>query len=291
MIRSLRIYTDLVETQSFTEAAHRNYLTQSAVSQHLKALEERLGHKLVERGRRRVKMTAAGTLVYEASKEILRRYEEMERALKRPFGEVSGPLKVGTIYSVGLHELPSYIASYLENFPEVDLQLIYLKANEVYDAVATDRVDLGIVAYPKILPQFETLMFKKDELVLIMNRKHRWRKRKKVSLKDLSEEPYEALQVDMPTRRALDALFREEGIRPPVLHEFDNIEVLKKAVEVGPGVSIVPRATVSSEVQAGTLIVVELTEGPFERPLGVLHRKRAELSLPAQEFVQILLKP
>jgi LysR family transcriptional regulator, transcriptional activator of the cysJI operon len=287
MIHSLQILSDLVKTQSFTETAKRNYLTQSAVSQHLKALENKFGHRLVERGRRQVRLTRAGTLVFEAGQEILRRFEQLEYSLKEPTAEVAGRLRVGSIYTVGLYELSKYTTSFLERYPKVNLLLSYLKDVEIYEAVLSDQIEVGIVDYPKPNPQLTITPFKKEPVVLIVPPKHPWAKRKRIRLTQLHGQPFIVPQAEFP----VEEIFRKTNIRVNVVHAFDNIEITKRAVEVGLGMALVPRSTVAHEVKSGRLKSLEISEGPFERPIGILTRKRAELSLPAQKFIGMLRSP
>ena len=287
MIRSLRLFCDLVATQSFTEAAQRNYLTQSAVSHHLKALEEKFGHRLVERGRRQVRLTRAGVLVLEASQDLLRRYDQLEHALKEPTSEVVGRLRVGSIYTVGLYDLPRYTSAFLKRYPKVDLFLTYLRDAEVYEAILTDRIEVGIVDYPKLHPQLTITLFKKEQVVLIVPPTHPWATKKRIRLAQLHGQPFIVPQAEFP----VDEILRKTDIRVKVMHAFDNIEITKRAVEVGLGLALVPRMTVVDEIQRGKLKALEITEGPFERPIGLLTRKRAEVSLPARKFIDLLIAP
>ncbi len=287
MLRSLRILSDLVLTQSFTETARRNYLTQSAVSQHLKALESKLGRRLVERGHGQVRLTSAGTTALEAAKDILARYEQMERELKQPISEVTGKLRVGSIYTVGLYELPGYTSAFLERYPGVDLLLSYLKDSEVYEALLDDRIELGIVDSPKPHPRMTITPFTKQRVVLITSTKHPWANRKRVSLAQLHDQPFIVPQAEFP----IDEILRKTAVRVKVVHAFDNIEITKRAVEIGLGMALVPFVTVADEAKAGRLKVLELTEGTFERPVGILTRKRAELSLPARKLIELLTAP
>ena len=287
MIRSLRLFCDLVQTQSFTEAAQRNYLTQPTLSHHLKALEEKFGHQLVERGRGQIRLTRAGVLVLEASQEILRRYEQLENALKEPTSEVVGRLRVGSIYTIGLYELPRYTSIFLKRYPKVDLHLTYLKDLEVQEAVLTDRIEVGIVDYPKPHPQLTLTLFKKERVVLIVPPKHPWAAKKTIRLAQLHGQPFIVPQAEFP----VDEILRKTNIRVKVLHAFDNIEITKRAVEAGLGLALVPQVTVADEVRYGKLKALDLAEGPFERPIGMLTRKRAELSLPAQKFIDLLVAP
>jgi len=285
MIRSLRIFADLVQTQSFTEAARRHFVTQSAVSQHLKVLEDKLGHRLVERGRRQVRLTSAGILVLAAGQDILRRYERLEKDLKQPTTEVAGRLQVGSIYTTGLYELPRHTTAFLKRYPKVDLLLAYLKNMDIYDAVLADRIEVGIVDYPKPHPQLTITLFKKEQIVLIVPPHHPWATKKRIPLAQLHGQPFIVPQAEFP----IDEIFRKTTIRVKVVHAFDNIEITKRAVEVGLGLALVPRITVVDEVQRGKVQSLELIGGPFERPIGILTRKRAELSLPAQKFIELLV--
>lgn len=287
MLRSLRIFHDLVTTQSFTQAAQLNYLTQSAVSHHIKALEEKIGHRLVERGRKQILLTRAGGLVFEAGKEILRRYDELEHALKEPTTEVTGRLQVGSIYTVGLYELPQQVSLFLKRYPKVDLMLTYLKDTEIYEAVLADRIEVGIVDYPKPHPQLTITPLKQEQIVLIVSPKHSWAAKKRIRLAQLHGQPFIVPQAEFP----VEEIFRKTDIRVKVLHAFDNIEITKRAVAVGLGLALVPYNTVKDEVRYGKLKALQLAEGPFKRPTGILTRKRAELSLPARKFIDLLITP
>lgn len=285
MLRAFRIFRDLVTTQSFTETARQNYLTQSAVSHHLKALEETFGQRLVERGRGQIRLTRAGVLFFEASQELLKRYEQLENALKAPTGEVTGRLRVGSIYTTGLYELPRHTSIFLKRYPKVDLRLTYLRDTEIQDAVLADRIDVGIVDSPKPHPQLKITPFKKERVVLIVPPQHPWAAKRNISLAKLQDQPFIVPQAEFP----VDEILRGTNTRVKVMHAFDNIEITKRAVEVGLGLALVPQITVVDEVKYGKLKALELTEGPFERTIGIITRKRAELSLPARKFIELLI--
>lgn len=289
MIRSLQIFRDVVESRSFTEAARRNYLTQSAVSQHLKTLERHFGSALIERGNRLIGLTPAGRLVYDAAVGILKQYARLEEQLKKPPREVSGTLRVAATLAVGLHELPPYVTAFMKQYPKIDVQLAYVKAPQVYEAVLTERADLAVAGAPEPHPQLKALLFKKDRLVLIVPAAHPWSKVKRISLTRLDGQPFIALQKGSLIRRTLDRVLRRRGVRVEVIYEFDNIELIKRAVEVGVGLSIVPHGTAVQETQAGSLKWLEIAEGPIEYPMKILVRKYGERSLPAQQFINSLL--
>jgi LysR family transcriptional regulator, transcriptional activator of the cysJI operon len=289
MIRTFKIFCDLADTKSFSRAAERNYLTQPAVSQHIKVLETRFKTRLIERGgRQRFRLTVDGEKVYAAAREILKRMKELEKMLlKGP--EVSGPLRVGTIYTVGLHELAPYMDEFIKRFPKVDLQLNYLGPREIRERVLSGRLDLGVVAYPKSHGGLRVQYFQKDRLVVIVWGKHSWADQRYVSLKDLHDQPFIAFASGIPTRTAIGNILKQYGVRPRIVHEFDNIEVIKRAVEVKTGISIVPFQTVIREVQKKMLVPLEIQEGSFERPIGVITRRKVEHSEGAKKFISLLL--
>ena len=286
MIRSLRIFCDLVETGSFTETAHRNYLTQSAISQHLKALERKFEHRLLERYHQEVAVTSTGALLYDAAQEILKRYGQLEEAMRRTSRNgVAGTLRVGRIYADGFYNLTAYAKVFLRRYPKVDLLLSYLKDAEVYQAVLDERLDLGVVDEPRPHPHLTVTPFMKQRIVLAVPPKHPWARKRRISLKQLDGQPFILLQDGS----AVKNLLQQARVRVKVTHLLDNIEIAKRAVEVGSGVALVPQVSVANEAKAGRLKPLDLAEGPFERTLGVLSRRGAALSVPAQKFIHTLL--
>lgn len=287
MIRSLRIFCDLVETGSFTETAHRNYLTQSAISQHLKALEGKFGHRLLERHHHQAVITPSGTLVYDAAQEILKRYGQLEAALQQTSKhEVSGTVRVGSVYTAGLYKLPGYVKSFLKRYPKIDLLLSYLKGSEVYQGVLDERLDIGVVDDPRPHPHLTVTPFTKERIVLVVPPKHPWARNRQVSLEQLNGQPFILMAHDGSTMKDL---LRQARVRVKIAHLLDNIEVVKRAVEVGSGVALVPKIAVANEAKVGRLKPLDLVEGPIERTIGILSRKGAALSMPAQKFVEMLL--
>src|SRR3954464_1242229 len=147
-IESLKVFCDLTETESFTKAAQVNKVTQSAVSQTIGALEKKFKSLLIERSKKNFRLTPEGDVLYEFSKKILGTYESLTSKLQEIENVVSGSIRVATIYSIGLHILPPYLKQFLKSYPSVNLHVEYRRANQVYDDVIGNVVDLGLVAYP-----------------------------------------------------------------------------------------------------------------------------------------------
>ena len=284
-----KVFQDLVDTGSFSKAAAQNHLTQSAVSQQISFLERRLSAKLIERGKDRFALTEAGREFLRCSWKILQAYGEAESAIRNP-GAIGGPLRVEAIYSIGLHALPHYIKSFLTRFPQVSLHTSYSTAKQVYEDLLHGHGDVGLVAYPRSHPQLRVLPFQQERLAIACAPGDPLASRKSASLKDLLSRPFVAFERGLPTQKALeDLVFRRLGTFPRVVAEFDNVETLKRGVEVGLGITILPERTIAAEVRAGSLICVPFAAPAYHRPTGILVRKDQPLSRAGKEFVRWLL--
>ncbi len=290
-IESLKVYCDLTETESFTKAAQINHITQSAVSQQISSLERQFKALLIERSKKKFRLTREGELLYQASKEIVQTYERLHSQLQELKDIISGTVRVATIYSVGLHDLPPYIKRYLKNYPTVNVHVEYRRSNQVYEDVLGNIVDLGVVAYPVRDPKLELVQLRKEPLVLICNPDHPLARSKGLKMSALAGQKFVAFESDIPTRKALDKLFREYGVHVVPVMEFDNVETVKRAVEIDAGISIVPRICVQEEVQDKTLVAIEVDDAELSRPLAVIHKKNKVLSTAMKQFIALLKEP
>ncbi|HEX8719826.1 MAG TPA: LysR family transcriptional regulator [Pyrinomonadaceae bacterium] len=266
-IETLKIFCDLVETRSFSQAAERNFVTQSAVSQQVRGLESRFKRRLLERvrGRRELHLTQEGEAFYEASREVLQAYGRLEESMRQLSGTVGGTVRVATVYSVGLHELPPVVRD-----------------------VLSGAVDVGVVAYPERRRGLEVVPLGGDRLVFICRPDHPLAARKRLRATDLQGQNFIHFERDIPTRRATDRILRAHGVAVHRAAEFDNIETIKRAVEVGLGVAVVPRPSVLDERRSGQLAVVPLAEAEWVRAVGAVYRGDRALSTAARKFVELL---
>ena len=292
-IETLKVFCDLVDLESFSLAAERNFITQSAVSQQIRALEEKFNRRLLERirGRRDVKLTAAGDVFYRESKKVLAAYDEMQESLRGVIGKIGGTVKVATVYSVGLHELPSKVREFMTKFPAVKIDLEYSRTTRVVRDVLSGTVELGVLAFPEPKRGLIITPMPDDRLVLIAPPDHRFAGRKKVKVTDLNGEAFVLFERDVPTRKAMDKIFRTNNVEVKKVAEFDNIETIKRAVEVGFGLAIVPETAVVEAARLGTISVIEMAEKYWVRSVGVIHRSDRNLSLAAKKFLQLLETP
>jgi DNA-binding transcriptional LysR family regulator len=291
-IETLKIFCDLVETRSFSQAAERNFVTQSAVSQQVRSLESKFKRRLLERvrGRRDLHLTQAGETFYEASREVLRAYEQLQEGMRRQSGTVSGTVRVATVYSVGLHELPPVVREFMTRYPQAKIDLEYSRTTRIVRDVLSGAVELGLVAYPEKRRGLEVIPLAGDRLVLICPPSHAFAGRKKLKASELQGQDFVLFERDIPTRRATDRILRAHGVTVHRAAEFDNIETIKRAVEVGLGVAVVPRPSVLDEQRSGQLAVIQLAEPEWERTVGVVYRSDRALGTAAKKFIELLKK-
>jgi DNA-binding transcriptional LysR family regulator len=289
-IETLKIFCDLVDLQSFSLAAERNFITQSAVSQQIRTLEDRFKRRLLERvrGRREVKLTSAGEVFYRDARGVLGAYDSLQENLRGLVGKIGGTVKVATVYSIGIHELPPKVSEFMTKFPSAKIDLEYSRTTRVVRDVLSGTVELGVLAYPEPKRGLTIVEMPPDKLVLICPPDHKLAKRKQVTTKDLNGMDFVLFERDVPTRKAMDRMLKEKNVEVTKVAEFDNIETIKRAVEVGFGVAIVPQPAVSDAERNGKLAVVKLAEKEWVRPVGVIYRSDRTLSLAAKKFVQLL---
>jgi DNA-binding transcriptional LysR family regulator len=287
-IESLKVFCDLAETESFTKAAQINGVTQSAVSQQISSLERVFKSLLIERSKKKFRLTREGQVLYDYSKQIIQTYESLHSKLQELKDIISGTIRVATIYSIGLHDLPPYIKRFMKSYPTVNVHVEYRRANQVYDDVFSNVVDVGLVAYPQKDSKLEVVPLRKEPLVLICHPQHAFTRQKSIKLKNLVGQKVIGFEPDIPTRKALDKILREHGVDVKHVMEFDNVETVKRAVEIDAGISIVPLGTVTQEIAKSTLAAIEIDDGEFYRPLAAIYKKNKVLSPAMKQFLTIL---
>ena len=287
-IESFKVYCDLAETKSFTKTAQLNGVTQSAVSQQISSLERTFKSLLIERSKKMFRLTREGQVLYDFSKQIIQTYDTLNNKLQEIKDIISGSIRVSTIYSIGLHDLPPYIKRFLKDYPTVNIHVEYRRSDQVYEDVLGNVVDLGLVAYPARDSKLETIALRKDALVMICHPQHPFAKLKSTKLKTIQGQKFVGFEPDIPTRRALDKILKEYSVEVQTVMEFDNVETVKRAVEIDAGISIVPESTIGQEVSKQTLAAVKLEDGDFYRPLAVMYKKNKVLSPAMKQFIAVL---
>jgi DNA-binding transcriptional LysR family regulator len=285
---TLRLYCDIVRLRSFSNGASANELSQSAASQAIQQLEGELDVRLLDRARRPFTITTEGRVFYDASREILERYEQVKARLSSARTRFDGTVRVAAIYSVGLHDLSRHLQPFMLAHPQAKVRLDCLHPNKVVEAVINDEADIGIMSYPPATRSLSVIPWRSEQMVLVCRPGHRLAKRRTVAPHDLNGETFVAFDPHLGIRKAIDRSLKQRNVRVNVVMEFDNIETIKQAIAIDAGISILPRDTVLKEVELGSLAAVPVSIPNLVRPVGIIYRKGKQLSPTVARFIESL---
>jgi DNA-binding transcriptional LysR family regulator len=288
-ITQLKLFRDIARELSFIKVAQQNHITQPAVSVHIKKLEDELGKKLFSRSPHNTQLTADGEVILDDVKEILRLCEGLKIRSSYSQGILEGNIRIAAIHSVGMYEMGDFLSSFMKSFPHVHIHLEYRRADEIYRLLGKEVIDVGMVAYSEKRTNIISTACGEDDLVLITHPEHKLARRKSVLLKYIKNQDFIAFESGIPTREAIDGVLAENKIIVNHRMSNDNIFTLKKAVEAGIGISIVPANSVDEEVQKGSIIRLPIRDIKLTRPIALLQRKKHQPNKPLEVFIQHLL--
>ncbi|HEY4761089.1 MAG TPA: LysR family transcriptional regulator [Thermoguttaceae bacterium] len=287
-IETLRIFCDVVQHQSFSRGAVVNEVSQSAATQSVHRVESHFGVQLVDRSKRPFVLTPEGQACYEGFREVLELYDSVEARVRSLRMEISGLVRVASIYSVGLHDMSRCMQEFMRGYPKAKVRLEYLRPNKVLDAVLNAEVDLGIISYPLGTPDLNVIPLRSEKMVVVCPPHHPLTRHKAVTSEHLQGEDFVGFDRDLSIRKEIDRHFRQRGVNVRIIMEFDNIETIKQAVQIGTGISILPEPTVRAETKAGTLIAIRLIAPELRRPIGIIHRQRKVFTPTVGKFIEML---
>jgi DNA-binding transcriptional LysR family regulator len=245
---------------------------------------------LIARKKRPIELTTAGQAFYKAAKDILERYDQLKTELNALKNGVETRINVAAIFSIGMHSLPDYVKKFMIRYPTVNMHIEYFSADNVYELVLNGEFDIGLVAVPKKDRRLDVYEFEEELLVLVCSPKHPLAGETKADIHKLQFEPFIAFEKDVPTRIWIDNILSRYSTVVRTVMEFDNVETVKRAVEINVGVSILPQATVIQEVASGTLKAIPFSNERFLRPTGIIVRKGRTLSQATRYFIDLLRK-
>jgi DNA-binding transcriptional LysR family regulator len=289
-IETLKIFCDLVELRSFSKTAEKHLLSQSAISQQLAQLE--LAHKcqLIDRKKRPIELTKPGELLYNAAQDILDRYEQLKTALNSLKSAAGSRINVAAIYSIGMHSLPGYVKKFMVKHSNVNVHIEYFGADTIYELVLAGDIDVGLVAVPKRDKRLEVYDFEDEPLVLACSPKHPLAQESQVDIHQLQFERFIAFEKDVPTRIWIDNILQRYNIVVRPVMEFDNIETIKRAVEINSGISMLPQTSILQEDAGGTIKAISFSNENFVRPTGIIVRKNKILGPASRYLIELLRK-
>jgi len=287
-IETLKIFCDLAELLSFSKTAEKHLMSQSAVSQQLAQLE--LLHKcqLIDRKKRPIELTKEGHLFNQTCKEILDKYEQLKNELSALQKSSASRINVAAIFSIGMHTLPDYVKRFMVSYPNVNVHIEYFSAQRIYELVLAGDIDIGLVAVPKRDRRLEVYDFEAEPLVLVCSPKHPLSNESQVDIHRLQFERFIAFEKGVPTRAWIDGILERYNIVVRPVMEFDNIETVKRAVEINSGISILPQTAILQELGSGTIKAITFSNENFVRPTGIIVRKGKILGKAGRYFIELL---
>lgn len=282
----LRSFVTIAHEQSFTRAAAKLFLTQSALSQQMKVLEQALGEQLFERHGRQLVLTAAGQIIQARATTILGLVEGMQQEVAALKGLQQGRIGIGASDTICLYLLPTVVQRFRTQYPAIEIHLTNLPSGEILAQLNEGLLDFGIVTLPARDPklQIEHLLWRED--LLICRPGHPLLTQAAVTLTDLVNYPLLLLEKSSTSRTLLDQLFTEAGSTPQVI-DLGSIEVIKRYVEIDLGIALVPAFAVEGEVRSGRLAAVRLPWLPL-RAVGLITRDTGYFSPASRAFLQLL---
>jgi len=289
-IEMLRVFCDLADSRSFSRTAEKHFVSQSAVSQQLAQLETTHKCELINRKKRPIELTKAGRLLYNAAKDMLDRYDHFQNDLNTLRTSAGSRINVGAIFSIGMHTLPDYVKKLMVSHPNVNVHIEYFSAARIYELVLSGQIDVGLVAIPKKDKRLDVYDFENEPLVVACSPRHPLAHEPQVDIHRLQFEKFIAFEKNVPTRQWIDGILERYNVAVRCVTEFDNIETVKRAVEIDAGISILPQTALFQELAAGTIKAVPFSNEKFVRPTGIIVRKDKILGQAGRYFIELLQK-
>jgi DNA-binding transcriptional LysR family regulator len=289
-IDTLGLYCDVIRSGSFSLGAAARRISQSAASQAVRQLEEELGAQLIDRTKRPFMVTPEGRKFFDACVALLDNFEKAKAEITSQKALVGGAVRVAVIYSVGLQDMGHYTQEFTTRYPQARVRLAYLHPNEVVEAVINDQADFGILSFPAPHRSLTVIPWRSEPMVFVCHRAHRFAKKKAVSGKELASERFVAFDRSLHIRKAIDKALRQRSVKINIVMELDNIETIKHAIAIQSGVSILPKPSISREVESGLFAAVPIDMPELVRPIGIIHRRQKLLTPTAQTLLEFLTR-
>jgi len=280
----LEYFLEVARQRNFTRAAARLHLAQAALSEQIRKLEEELGTRLFQRGRRESTLTAAGETLREHAEELLDRAAVARRAVQAVVGLRGGRLVIGAIPSVSASLLPAAVREFRRRHPQVELVIVEGTSESVAEGVASGRVEMGIIQHPTPAGALEERELLSESFVVVAPTNHPVARQKRVNLKSLADEPF-ILFKGRARASALEAC-RLAGFEPRLACESGELETVRALVAAGLGVALLPELAAQRARPACAL--VRLSAPKVERRLVVVTRRGYAASPAAAEFDEVL---
>jgi DNA-binding transcriptional LysR family regulator len=289
-LETLYLYCDVIRSNSFSLGAAAHQISQSAASQSVRQLEQELGVQLIDRTKRPFMTTREGTIFYEACQEMVKCFEQAKAEISTQRSRIEGTVRVAVIYSVGLQDMGWYTQQFMSLYGRARIRLSYLHPDEVVEAVLSDAADLGILSFPNVNRSLTIIPWHSEPMVLICSRTHSLAANRLVTASEVAAQRFVAFDKTLSIRKSIDRALRARGFKANISMQFDNIETIKQAITTQSAVSILPRPSVTREVEEGSLSAIPLDMPELIRPIGIVHRRQKVLTPTTAALLEFLEK-
>ena len=285
----LETFLEVARLSSFSRAAEKRFRTQPAISAQIRALEEEIGARILDRSGGKVSITAAGKLFQKYAEETLEARKAVLTAIAETERVPSGEIIVGANEGTCLHILPEVFAQFKKQYPDVAVNIKSADYAKILDSVIDNTVDFGVVSMPVSDPRLTVVLIHRDELVIIVPPQHPLAKLKSATIGDAARFPLVVPKAGH-TRDALEDLFYENKLKPRYAMELDSSELLKRFVAADVGVGFIARSNVQEDVRANVLVAIPISDAQVRRDLALVFRKDKALSRAALAFIDTTVK-
>ncbi len=287
----LQLFMAVAQEGSFSAAADRYYITQSAVSQHVKDLEAAMGQRLFDRGRRGVALTAAGDILYGYALDIMALVSRAQNAVTDVENLGEGKVSVGVTPGIAVYLAPAWVQRFRSRFPHLSVTLQTGVTGEIVPEVLAGHLDFGLIegeldAYRQ--PRLAWRDLADIEQLVVVGPDHPWAERAEVSLAELHRQPIIMRQTGSQTRAWLENSLRPQGVMPVIASENDNLESIKQSAAQGSCLAILPGYVVRQETARGELRAISIAGRPLRRTLKLVWATDSFLGPVARAFLQDL---
>lgn len=285
--RQLRTFVSLARTGSFTATAKEVFITQSAVSHSMRALESELGCRLLNRVGKRTTLTLEGEQLLRYANRIIADMTAARESLDQlgKWGETR--LRVGATLSACQYLLPGVLREFKKTHPKCRITLEPGDTPALIEAVREQRLDLALALAPQREPALEFQPLFTDELMFIVAPQHPWVEAGGVARPDIAKQSFILYSRNSQTFRSVENYFRDEGVVINPAMELGSIDTIKELVKIGMGISVLATWIARVELKTGSLVALPLGRRNLRREWGVLHGKDRALSLVEAEFVRL----
>jgi DNA-binding transcriptional LysR family regulator len=286
-VRQLEMFRAVAEEGSFTRAAQRLHVSQSAVSRQVKLLEEELGGLLLHRGGTGVALTGPGELVLKAANRVQRDLQDVVWQLSENQKLQRGLLRLGGGMTVCLYILPRLLKKFRSRFKQVELHVASGTSEAILRLLRNHQVDLGLLTLPVVATDLEVLPVLKEEMVVVMAPRHPLARARSVEPRQLGRFPLILFESGSNTRKVVDQFFVEEEIPTQVAMETENVEIIKAMVASGLGISVVPYAAIAKDVRSERFAWARVRGRRLYRETGWVYLKSDHLPRPVPEMLRV----